>query len=130
MRQGIADGTYPVGSQLPSRRQVISVYRCSMMTLAHAQDVLEREGLIRVSQGRRPDVIAVPGSPNNGRWDNSDLLAALAALSVRCDELLAVAGPGRRLHPKTFADLPAAVLEVQLIADRLEQQHHHDEQGT
>lgn len=54
--QGIANGHYPVGSELPSIAEMNRLYAASPSTIARVIELLRGERLIRCSQGRRPRV--------------------------------------------------------------------------
>jgi DNA-binding GntR family transcriptional regulator len=51
------DGTYPVGSRLPSEAELAESYGVAKMTVRRALDVLREQGLIRTLHGRGSVVI-------------------------------------------------------------------------
>jgi GntR family transcriptional regulator len=52
------DGTYPVGSRLPSEADLAESYGVAKMTVRRALDVLRERGLIRTLHGRGSVVVA------------------------------------------------------------------------
>lgn len=131
MRAKIASGEYPVGGQLPSRRVLVDRYGCSHVTVREAMRVLERDGLLLISQGRNATVIAVPGkatvTADDGnhlvrRWTASDVLSSISQLRQHCQELIRILDQNGRLPPELLSELPFLSMEVQIMADRLHQQ--------
>jgi DNA-binding GntR family transcriptional regulator len=55
------DGTYPVGSRLPSEAELAESYGVAKMTVRRALDVLRERGLIRTLHGRGSVVVARTG---------------------------------------------------------------------
>jgi GntR family transcriptional regulator len=53
----IRDGTYPVGSRLPSEAELAENYGVAKMTVRRALDVLRERGLIRTLHGRGSVVV-------------------------------------------------------------------------
>lgn len=51
LKQKIENGIYKDGEKLPSQEELSQEYGVSMMTLRHAMDILEQEGLINRKQG-------------------------------------------------------------------------------
>lgn len=70
IRGAIHDGTFPVGSDLPSRRDLCDAYQVAPITVRTAMVRLSAEGLIAIRQGRNGVVIS---QPDGGRspWDMS-----------------------------------------------------------
>lgn len=60
LRGAIADGTYPVGSRLPSTSQLTAHHGVSLTTARRALEVLRHEGLVIGQQGAGVFVRAVP----------------------------------------------------------------------
>lgn len=120
----IADGTYPVGSRLPPRQQLCEQYQCTQVTIRSGLQTLVNEGLLRVRQGRRPLVLATPGTVSPDlprRWSAADLLTLLAQLRQLCEEWTAAAAAGA-LSPELLSELPFLAIEIQIMVDRLQQQ--------
>jgi GntR family transcriptional regulator len=51
------DGTYPVGSRLPSEAELAEIYGVAKMTVRRALEVLRERGLIRTLHGRGSVVV-------------------------------------------------------------------------
>ena len=66
LRRGIADGTYPPGTPLPSTRQIQEESGLARATIAKAFDRLRDEGLIRMVPGRGPFVSRQQNAPPAG----------------------------------------------------------------
>lgn len=68
LRRGIADGTYPPGTPLPSTRQIQQESGLARATIAKAFDRLRDEGLVRMVPGRGPFVARqqAPRQPGEG----------------------------------------------------------------
>lgn len=60
LRRDIADGTVPVGSELPGIWILRQRYQASPHTVRRAEQILVDEGLLRIEQGRSTVVIAAP----------------------------------------------------------------------
>lgn len=73
IRQGVADGTYPPGSRLPSETQLIEQFGFSRPTTVRALQVLELSGVISREHGRGSFVQGAdpkrtdPAPPPSGR---------------------------------------------------------------
>ncbi|RWJ60810.1 MAG: phosphonate metabolism transcriptional regulator PhnF [Mesorhizobium sp.] len=52
LRSEIVDGVLPAGTQLPNEHQIASKFDVSRLTARRALSELQREGLIRIEQGR------------------------------------------------------------------------------
>lgn len=52
LRQRIADGEYPPGSELPSYRELAKLYSCSVSTITRALSLLRHDGIAVGEQGR------------------------------------------------------------------------------
>ncbi|GAA2219182.1 GntR family transcriptional regulator [Streptomyces aculeolatus] len=57
LRDGIRDGTYPAGSELPTVTELREQHRVTVVTVQEALKMLKREGLIDSAQGRRSKVL-------------------------------------------------------------------------
>lgn len=53
----VRDGTYPVGSRLPSEAELAETYGVAKMTVRRALDVLREQGLIKTLHGRGSVVV-------------------------------------------------------------------------
>lgn len=51
LRQRITDGTYPPGTKLPSRRELVEIYKVSQIVVDRAMWILAREGLTETLPG-------------------------------------------------------------------------------
>lgn len=60
IRRQIADGSWEIGRQLPSLKELVTQFGLSSMTIRHALAGLEQEGLISAQRGRGTFVIARP----------------------------------------------------------------------
>ncbi|MEV4112426.1 GntR family transcriptional regulator [Nonomuraea sp. NPDC049695] len=60
IRQKIADGTYPPGSQLPSETELVREFRVSRPTVVRALQVLQLRGVIDREHGKGSFVRAAP----------------------------------------------------------------------
>lgn len=58
VRSDIISGKYPLGSRLPSFRELSGQYECSIITTKRAYQDLAQEGYIRTSQGTGTFVVA------------------------------------------------------------------------
>jgi|688.fasta_scaffold27602_6 GntR family transcriptional repressor for pyruvate dehydrogenase complex len=58
VRQAIARGDYPVGSELPAAEKLADGFGVSMTVIREAMRVLRSQGLVEVFQGKRPLVAA------------------------------------------------------------------------
>ena len=56
VRQGIFEGEFPLGSELPSEGELASDLDVSYTVVREAMRVLRAQGMVEVSQGRRPRV--------------------------------------------------------------------------
>jgi DNA-binding transcriptional regulator YhcF (GntR family) len=61
LETAISDGTYTLGQQLPSQRELQAVYGVSRETVSKALGLLRRAGLISTTQGGPATVTVVPG---------------------------------------------------------------------
>ena len=57
----IAEGTYPLGSALPTEDELASEYALARATVRRALAVLRRRKLIKNLHGQRNTVVAMPG---------------------------------------------------------------------
>jgi GntR family transcriptional regulator len=77
LRQAIADGTYPPGSQLPSESTLSRTFGVARSTVRRALSILAEDGLLTSHQGARHTVLAQPRLQNFGelrsfsRWARS-----------------------------------------------------------
>lgn len=62
MRQAILRGDYPVGGELPVAERLVEAFGVSMTVVREAMRVLRSQGLVKVWQGRRPQVAAFDSS--------------------------------------------------------------------
>jgi len=60
IRDGIADGTFGRGEQLPSEEQLSGVYRVGRTTVREALKELQSEGVVQVRRGRGRFVSSLP----------------------------------------------------------------------
>jgi DNA-binding GntR family transcriptional regulator len=60
LRRRIADGEFPVGSQIPGITALQKQYEASLGTVRAAQEILRDEGLLRTAQGEGSFVLAFP----------------------------------------------------------------------
>jgi DNA-binding GntR family transcriptional regulator len=60
LRRRIADGEFPVGSQIPGITALQEHYDASLGTVRAAQEILRNEGLLRTAQGEGSFVLALP----------------------------------------------------------------------
>ena len=65
IREKIKDGTYAVGQRLPGLEKLKEEHDASLMTVRRAQEILQREGLLRVTQGEGAFVVMRPGVFNS-----------------------------------------------------------------
>ena len=56
----IADGSYPLGSRLPSEAELGEEYGVAKMTVRRALEVLRERGLVRTLHGRGSVVVSKP----------------------------------------------------------------------
>ena len=92
----ILSGKYPVGSLLPSIRELSDILQVNRNTIRNAVDILQAEGLVEVKQGVGITVKNTNNMEMNvGQIDNSLKEIAIAALSearvngFNCEELKA-----------------------------------------
>lgn len=86
LRTRIADGTYPVGSRLPSINDLMREFDVpGLNTVRGAQQVLVREGLLRTEQGVGAFVTARQ-SPTAG---HAQLLEGLRSARAELDRAIA-----------------------------------------
>lgn len=95
----IESGLYPVGSRLPSERELSSRFNISRPTLREALTVLEAQGLVEIRGGSGTTVLNVPERHTNFRTAISELeiiearlhfageAAALAAAHISVGEI-------------------------------------------
>lgn len=130
LREQIQSGALPVGSNLPSRRELMLSYGTTQVTIRSAVQVLVHENLVHTGQGKRVVVIdpgqPAPEAPKPRRWSTDDLQAEIYSMSRVCEKLSDIAGAAGALHPATMSEFNHAALAVQLMADRLWQQHLAD----
>lgn len=85
LRNRIADGTYPVGSKLPSIIDLMDEFNArGVNTVRHAQQVLVREGVLRTEQGLGAFVTARK-SPTA---DRAQLLESLRSARAELDRAI------------------------------------------
>ncbi len=123
--RGLAlDGRLPVGTRIPSERQLAAALGTSRTTISAAYDVLRAEGYLRSDRGAGSRVTlpaAAPVRPDAAPGERPDVLdatvAALpapAALVRAVEEAAADLRPllaGHGLHPLGLPELRAAVAE-------------------
>lgn len=63
LRAAIAAGRHPVGSSLPSERELMERHGVSRGTVRHALRILVDEGAVAIRRGARPVVLAAPRQP-------------------------------------------------------------------
>ncbi|PWV97777.1 GntR family transcriptional regulator [Hoeflea marina] len=63
IRRQIADEALTIGDRLPTLKQLVATFGVSAMTVRHAINGLEKEGLIRAERGRGTFVTAKPEMP-------------------------------------------------------------------
>lgn len=77
LRHAISDGTYPLGSRLPSENELCRTFGVARSTVRRALTVLAEDGLIASHQGARRTVLAEPRLQSFGelrsfsRWARS-----------------------------------------------------------
>lgn len=81
LRQAIRAGEFPVGSKVPSRRQLSERFRVSAVTAAQAVSLLKSEGVVVGYQGRGTFVRGEVGPPAR------DLAAEVTDLRTAVEEL-------------------------------------------
>lgn len=81
LRQKIKDGTYPVGSRIPTKQQLMDEHEVSLNTVDHAIKDLVAEGLLDPRQGRGTYVTKPPPK----RPGYADLVKAVAELTRTVD---------------------------------------------
>lgn len=82
---GIGDGTYPVGSRLPSRAKLAALLDVGESTVQYAYRILQRDRVVRLEQGRGAYVL---GPPEEER----DLAGELDRLRHDVDRIMAHLG--------------------------------------
>lgn len=82
IRRRIMTGEYPVGSALPGLQTLASSYGAAVNTVRAAQEILRKEGLLRVSQGEPTTVLKAPAI------DKASLLEKLRAIRTAVDEAI------------------------------------------
>jgi DNA-binding GntR family transcriptional regulator len=93
LRRLIADGQFPVGSQLPGITALQRRYNASLGTVRAAQEILRDEGLLRTAQGEGSFVLAVPDPDPVDVLDK--LRLAQAAITAAIEALEKAATPPR-----------------------------------
>lgn len=115
VRQSILGGDFPVGSELPTAEKLTECFGVSMTVIREAMRVLRSQGLVTVSQGKRP-LVAAADSPATvsmlglslGRAGRmQDLLQVRWVLEVEVAGLAA-----RHATDEQLARLAAAVEEM------------------
>lgn len=66
LRDAVTDGTYPLGSRLPSVRALAEEYGVATATAAKATDVLKREGIVQGRPGLGTVVRETPKPASGG----------------------------------------------------------------
>lgn len=69
LRQGIANGSYAVGSRLPTHRELARTHGVAIGTITRAIDQLADEGLVRGEVGRGTFVLPRAAAPSDGIVD-------------------------------------------------------------
>jgi GntR family transcriptional regulator, transcriptional repressor for pyruvate dehydrogenase complex len=113
--QSILRGDYPVGSEFPAAERLAEAFGVSMTVVREAMRALRSQGLIEVSQGRRPVVARVDSSATASMLGLSlgragsmqDLMQVRWVLEVEVAALAA-----RHATPDHVARLAAAVEEM------------------
>ncbi|WP_238005911.1 GntR family transcriptional regulator [Dactylosporangium sp. AC04546] len=97
LRDQIRAGGYPVGTALPGLTDLKERYGVSLNTVRGAQDLLRREGLLRIAQGEGAFVIKAP------EWRVADILASLHTARTSLDAAI----NALERHPDIAADSTA-----------------------
>lgn len=83
LRRAIREGEFPVGSKVPSRRQISERYRVSAVTAAQAVSLLKAEGVVVGHQGRGTYVRGEVGPERDLSAEVTDLYALVDQLHER-----------------------------------------------
>jgi GntR family transcriptional regulator len=131
LRRSIANGTWNIGDQLPTLKQLVSDYRVAPMTIRRALGVLQGEGLISLQRGRGTFVSSEPPATSmilrqltNFLTPGGDpLVSTLVTLRPAKDELRIVPEEGSAIPPYQYlkrtysaADQPYSIGDF-LISD-------------
>jgi DNA-binding transcriptional MocR family regulator len=128
LERQISDGTYAIGSRLPSLRTLRARHRVSLSTVLQAYASLERKGLVRARE-RSGFFVTRPARHRSAA--PAVAMPASSAASVSVDEVLAeLEGAGSGTTPALLGDalLDPATLPARWInrAIRRALQHHAD----
>jgi GntR family transcriptional regulator len=87
LRHRIANGDYPVSTQLPSITQLANDFGVAVVSVRQAYELLSREGLIRSQRGVGTHVAALPAATGDIELAINDPFAAPHALSFEILEV-------------------------------------------
>lgn len=88
LRAKIADGAYPIGTELPSTPQLQKLYGMSSTVVRAAVRELRADGIVRGQPGRGVFVIGLPDvTPTQPNPSLAELLEQIEALADRVEEL-------------------------------------------
>lgn len=96
LRDRIRRGEWPVGGHLPTEAELSEQYGVSRITVRHALQLLEQDGLIRKARARRTEVLS-PGAASAQGWPLESLGDIVAMVG---DAVLAVESYTRERHPE------------------------------
>ncbi|MGP3979396.1 GntR family transcriptional regulator [Streptomyces sp. 8N114] len=129
LRRQIADGDLPVGSALPSARELIKQYGGSTTVVRDALKILREEGLIYGHPGK---AVYVQATPEEAASDRASLEEVAHGLSEVREQLASVGSAATDIAQvkKELSELrrSVAVLQSQLIElyGRVGQPYPHD----
>src|SRR5512132_744184 len=87
LRHRIANGEYPLGTQLPPITQLAGDLGVAVVTVRQAYELLSKEGLIRSQRGVGTHVAALPAATGNLELAINDPFAAPQALAFEILEV-------------------------------------------
>ena len=109
MKAKILRGEYPVGSKLPSERELSEYYNVSRIPVREALKALSDMGILEIKRGAGTFVKSTANAMQNGEKEQTETfmqpdVILLETIHVR--KLLESEAAQIRIHPKTSSYLP------------------------